>query len=115
MSEFDCPCDFPDCHKNGMSLEFISMLDKARGIAGVPFIITSGYRCKKYNDMLQFSEPDSAHIRGLAADIAINSPAERYNIIKALHEVRFRRFGIYPTHIHVDNDPTKISHVIWYK
>ena len=42
FSEFDSP-DKPESGKD-MDGTFIQLLDKARGIANIPFRITSGYR-----------------------------------------------------------------------
>jgi hypothetical protein len=38
--EFECPC----CKKADMNASFVKLLDKARTIAGVSFVLTSGYR-----------------------------------------------------------------------
>jgi hypothetical protein len=114
LSEFDCPCEFEDCPKNGMSIDFVKLLDSAREKAGIPFKINSGFRCRSYNDLLQNSSPDSSHIRGLAADVHVEGSRERFLIIESLYFVGFRRFGIYRSHVHVDNDYTKESGVMWY-
>ena len=47
LSEFDSP----DEQGSGkyMDESFLSMLDDARGIAGIPFIINSGFRSKSHN------------------------------------------------------------------
>lgn len=42
----------------------------AREEAGFPFIITSGYRCVAYNESIG-GKPNSGHVLGLAADIAV--------------------------------------------
>ena len=47
LSEFDSP----DEQGSGkyMDESFLSMLDDARGIAGIPFVINSGFRSKSHN------------------------------------------------------------------
>ena len=59
--------------------------------------------------------PDSAHTRGYAVDISAITKSKQVTMLKALHEVGFRRFGIYETFIHVDNDPDKPTPSIWAK
>jgi len=106
--EFTCPC----CGQNLIKDMFIERLDIARGIAGIPFVITSGYRCPKHNKELG-GVPDSAHIKGLAADIKTNNSRDRFKIISALLQVGFNRIGVGKDFIHVDLDESKIKNVIW--
>lgn len=95
-----------------MNPEFLEMLDKAREIAGVPFIITSGYRTEDHNALVGGVD-SSAHTRGFAADIACRDSKSRYNIINSLQAAGFNRIGISGIFIHVDSDPEKPSEVIW--
>jgi len=106
--EFKCPC----CGENKTDPELINMLDEAREIAGIPFIINSGYRCERHNKEVG-GKSNSAHLRGKAADIACVDNVSRYMILKALLEVGFKRIGIGKTFIHCDIDETKIPCVIW--
>lgn len=107
--EFKCPC----CGKNEISTQFVNLLDKARKMAGTPFIINSGYRCHKHNKEID-GKPDSAHLKGLAADIQAKGSLHRFLIVKALIDVGFQRIGIYPTFIHADMDMVdKTQEVIW--
>jgi len=108
LDEFKCPC----CGEVHMNQGFLNKLDKARDIAGIPFEITSGYRCKKHNAEVG-GHPKSAHTKGYAADIRVFGSRDRYIILKALMEVGFNRFGIGKNFIHVDNDPSIVSDVIW--
>lgn len=96
-----------------MKISTLKMLDAARGKAGVPFIINSGYRTEKHNAAVGGVE-DSAHIKGYAVDIQTNNGlTDQKRKAKALYEAGFRRFGIYKTFIHVDNDPSKPSPALW--
>lgn len=107
--EFECKCG---CGKNNMNLSLLMCLDKARGLAGVPFIITSGCRCSVHNEMIGGS-PNSSHVGGMAVDIAVpNSPA-RFKILKSLIEAGFLRIGIHKEFIHADIDGTKPGEVCW--
>ncbi len=92
--------------KQHMNRTFMAMLQEARTIAGIPFTINSGYRTPQYNATLKDSVPNSSHVLGHAADIAI-TPATKLKIAKALYAAGFRRFGFANSYIHVDNDPSK--------
>ena len=101
--------DSPDLPGSGVEMQgnFLSMLDEARGIAGIPFKITSGYRTEARNKKVG-GVPSSAHVKGLAADIACTDSTKRMMIVRALLEVGFTRIGIADTFIHVDNDISKL-------
>ncbi len=101
-SEFECPC----CGNNLIDDRLMKKLDLARGIARIPFIITSGYRCPIHNKAVGGVE-NSAHLSGLAADIACNNMSDRLKIISALLFCGFRRVNIKKDFIHVDIDRTK--------
>jgi zinc D-Ala-D-Ala carboxypeptidase len=101
-----------------MRVQTLKMLDEARHIAGVPFRINSGFRTKQHNDDLAKNkalkvDPNSAHLRGYAADIHVNNRADQNIKIKALYQAGFRRFGFSETFIHVDNDPSKKEISSW--
>lgn len=108
--EFSSP-DQPDSGYK-MDSTFIARLDSARGIAGIPFKINSGYRSEHRNRLVG-GVKNSAHTKGLAADIKVESGSERYIITKALMDVGFTRLGIANGFIHVDSDTTKPAEVIW--
>lgn len=97
--EFECPC----CGENQTSEELIDLLDKAREIAGIPFYITSGFRCFLRNTQVE-GKPRSAHLKGLAADIRCTSSTNRFKIVSALLRVGFKRIGIHNTFVHADID-----------
>ena len=108
LSEFSCPC----CKENDTQHELIERLDRARNLAGVPFVINSGYRCEKNNDWVGGVE-SSSHLRGLAADIECMTSQARMKIVRSLLDVGFERIGISALFIHVDIDRTKPPSVIW--
>lgn len=110
LSEFDSP----DQEGSGQRMDtaFLEMLDRARSLAGVPFVITSGYRTKSHNKAVG-GVPSSSHISGNAADISISTSHQRFLVVAALLKVGFTRIGIAENFIHVDNDHRKPSHVIW--
>ena len=115
--EFDSP-DLPNSGATNMDRNFLSMLDDARGIAGIPFKISSGYRTDKYNQSLSArgysASPNSSHLKGEAADIVCKNSADRWTILTALQKAGLRRIGIASSFIHVDSsDLWKSSPVIW--
>ena len=85
---------------------FLNDLDYARDIARVPFVVNSGCRCVAHNAAIG-GEHDSAHCKGLAADISCLDPDQRKSILTGLLTVGFNRIIIYDDFIHVDDDETK--------
>jgi len=53
-----------------MNTEFMGKLENLRQEVGVPFIITSGYRCPAHNQKVG-GAVTSAHLYGQAADIKL--------------------------------------------
>ena len=110
-SEFFCKCG----RKHDQQLvsdRLVCMLDLAREKAGVPFVINSGYRCPEHNKEIG-GVKNSAHTKGLAADILTGGSERRYVIVKALIEVGFRRLGFGRGFVHADIDETKPFPVIF--
>ena len=110
LSEFSSPDDSESGSK--MDKDFLEKLDYARGNAGVPFKINSGYRTKEWN-LKVGGRVGSSHLKGLAVDIHCNNSRNRALIINALMEVGVNRFGIARTFIHCDVDKNKDQDVIW--
>jgi uncharacterized protein YcbK (DUF882 family) len=92
--------------------ELVYMLDSARDIAGVPFIISSGYRTKEKNSKVGGVE-DSAHLTGKAADLRCTNSTQRYLMVDALISAGFKRIGFGIGHIHVDIDEEKPQNVLF--
>lgn len=103
-----CPC----CHSGGLVPDFREKLNKAREIAGIPFILNSAFRCAAHNADVGGSET-SSHLAGLAVDIRCNDSRSRWIIINALTAAGFNRIGIGKTFVHVDDDLTKEPELIW--
>ncbi len=116
----------------GLDDGLMMMLDSARDASGhalarVRYVITSGLRKPGENSILQGAVPDSAHLLGLAVDLAVEDDMAFAAIVIGLVEAGFTRFGLYytqdvhdpnhflPRHIHVDIDPSKPSPCIWTK
>ena len=95
-----------------MHPRFLERIDDAREIAGVPFSINSGWRCKKHNAEVGGGDK-SAHLKGLAADIRADDSSHRYHILKGLFEAGFARIGIGNGFIHCDDDREKPPAMAW--
>lgn len=99
----------------GLKPELVAMLDKARGVAGVAFKITSGFRTPEQNKLVGGVQ-DSSHELGLAVDLAVPDSVTGGKILLALAQVGFQRFGFYNDgHLHCDIDTSKPSPCYWIK
>jgi uncharacterized protein YcbK (DUF882 family) len=109
--EFTCKCG---CGKIDMDEDFISKLDLSREISKTSYVINSGYRCKDHNADVG-GKPDSAHLKGVAADIKTDGSRKRFLVLKGLIDAGFNRIGIdlNKGFIHVDMDSTKDKDVAW--
>lgn len=109
---------FTEQEVEGLNEEFVAKLDMARKIAGIPFIITSGFRSPEKNKSIIGSVPDSAHLKGLAVDLRVENAHEVSLIFDAAKEVGITRRIVYvdekfqPVHVHLDVDPDKVAEVI---
>jgi uncharacterized protein YcbK (DUF882 family) len=93
---------FRDDEIQGLDPYLCAMLDRARGLAGTPFKISSGLRSAEHNASVGGKE-DSTHLKGLAVDLVVSDSVSRYKIVGALFHAGFRRIGIYTDgHVHCD-------------
>lgn len=81
----------------------LDLIAAAEKLANMRFSISSAYR---------EGDPRS-HGTGYAVDITALSSRTRYKILRAVLRVGFTRVGIYPSHIHVDVDPSRDPDVCW--
>ncbi|MGD9600079.1 MAG: YcbK family protein [Steroidobacteraceae bacterium] len=100
ISEFHCKCKRPECRITLIDLDHVDILQTVRDIIGLPFKISSAYRCGVHNK-IEGGKLDSQHPKGTATDIQIRgkTPSDWKEI--ALEH--FDGVGIYPTFIHVDS------------
>lgn len=110
LDEFDSP-DMPGSGAF-MDEEFLRMIDAARELAGMPFIINSGFRTPAHNRAVGGSDT-SSHMSGYAADIRATSSNRRWIVIAACLQAGFTRIGVADTFVHVDCDPDKAENVMW--
>lgn len=91
-------------------------LEAARNIAGIPFIVTSGFRsAENQNDLVARgkSSPTSSHPKGLAVDVRATDSDERFRIIDAALRAGINRIGVGKDFIHLDIDQDKKQNLIW--
>ena len=96
----------PVCTIYDMDDVFMEMLDLARLIAGIPFIINSAFRTVKH-ERERGRSGLSSHTKGKAIDIHCLESDDRMIIVDALIKAGFKRIGISENFIHVDNDSDK--------
>jgi uncharacterized protein YcbK (DUF882 family) len=99
LTNFACKCG---CKRVNMESTFLAKLDATRELAGVPFIVISGFRCIKHNQTV--GSTSTNHTRGLAADIACTSSTVRIKIVDAAIKMGFRRIGLHKNFIHLDTN-----------
>lgn len=69
-NEFKCKCG--KCNTSAyLNPKLVTFLDELRRHFRKPVVITSGIRCKDYNDSLPGSSKTSGHLKGSAADVYI--------------------------------------------
>lgn len=110
--EFLCRCGECSLTYQNMDATFVKLLEAARKRAGVPFKLTSALRCEDHNKAVG-GVPNSAHVRGMAVDVAATNSATRWQILDGAYAVGFGRIGIGSTFIHLDRDPDKPTQVVW--
>jgi hypothetical protein len=105
---------FSDTEIAGLKGNLPGMLDMARGIAGIPFRLTSTTGGQH--------ALNSAHYKGLAVDIGLGHLNEgfdrdtaRFNIVRGLLATGFKRIELASSHIHVDlgGPPDYVSPILW--
>ena len=109
MDKKACPCG---CGLDNMSDALIRLIAQIEEWSDVIIVLTSGARCEKYNAQVKGAR-NSAHLRGLAADIFCASNKDRWNIITAATTVGINRIGIGDTFIHLDIDPSLTPQRTW--
>jgi zinc D-Ala-D-Ala carboxypeptidase len=103
---------FSDEEVKGLDPALVSLLDYARERAGVQFKITSGLRTPEQNAAIG-GAPNSAHLRGLAVDLACADSYMRYHMVRALLKVGFARLEVSPRHLHVDIADDLPQPILW--
>ncbi len=95
-AELECPLT-GECK---MDAKFLTKLDEMRKAFDKPIYITSGYRSQMGNRKIG-GHPNSLHMRGLAVDIPMTDPYERWNLVYAAMSVGLG-VEVCDRHIHVE-------------
>lgn len=96
----------PSCSLDDMSPGFMTKLDFARSLAGIPFVLNCAYRSPEW-DKSKGRTGLSYHCSGRAVDIRCNDSENRYKIIAACLKAGLK-VGIYKNFLHVDNRTEEI-------
>ena len=96
----DFSCSFTG--KHGMDPKFMARLDEVRHLSKFPFHITSGYRHPTHPIEAAKSTPGT-HSRGIAADIAVSSSAQRYTLVDMAIQMGFKGIGVASKFVHLDD------------
>ena len=101
------------CKESHFDKEFLNLCNWARHLAGVPFVVTSAYRCEEHNKEVGGTS-NSSHLKGLGMDIMPKDNHHRFRIFSALLTVRIKRIRLYlkKGHIHFDVDPDKGQEIL---
>jgi uncharacterized protein YcbK (DUF882 family) len=99
-----------ECEFNDETLE---RLNELRVEYGKPILISSGYRCKEYNNLRGFTQ---THASGQAVDIACDR-GDAYKILKIALNLGFTGVGIKQSgegrFIHLDDLKEGLRPTIW--
>lgn len=80
-----CPC----CGDKGMVVSFLEDMDNLRESMSIPLIVSSGYRCRRYNDLKGYTQ---THASGKAIDILITNP-DAHKLTKIAFSMGFLGIG----------------------
>ena len=103
LDEFACPC----CKKVMLHPKLLSKLVELRNILERPVMVTSGYRCPKYNQEVG-GVISSYHCIGLAADVTVKD-IDLLVLLEICENLDFDGIGFYEKKgfLHLDVRPTK--------
>lgn len=107
---------FKDSEITNLNPNLVKILDQAREIAGVPFIISNGFRTPEQNASIPGSAKNSPHMRGLAADLRCKDSITRSKMLWGLMQFRNILFiEVAGGHLHVDIDAGvhQMGSVMW--
>jgi uncharacterized protein YcbK (DUF882 family) len=107
--EFTCPCKFPTCLTQGISIDLFDRLSAVREDFGHPIVVTSGHRCHEYQLDLakrgyETAKGISQHEKGEACDIR-PAEAHRMNDLLVCIKKHFTSIGVSSRFVHVDTRP----------
>ena len=97
--ELTCQCG---CGRMEMDAQFMRKVVNARGALGVPFIVTSAYRCPEHNNRVSKSGYNGPHTIGRALDIRADARTKSI-VLDYFAKQGMTRFGVAKTFIHFDD------------
>lgn len=107
IDEYKCPCcgRMPDSVHSDSRYELLfGTFERIRELVGKPILISSGYRCPRYNREVG-GVPYSVHIFGLALDLDFD-PKEIHSMSDLIkYNFPFLRIGVYAdgkSFVHID-------------
>lgn len=107
--EFACKCG---CGEADIDRRLVAILQQMREAIGEPLNITSGVRCTTYNAKVG-GKPGSAHVAGLAVDIACTDSHLRHELIRLAVQAGICRIGVHKHFVHLDISKTLPQQVMW--
>ena len=103
LGEFHCKCS--RCSTTLVDERLVELLQQLRDHFQVPIIINSGYRCKAHNGEVG-GVSNSAHLRGMAADIRVSGVAPR-EVAKYAESMGVGCIGLYDDFVHIGSAAEK--------
>jgi len=102
----------PPCSLQNMKQDFITLLDKTREAAKIPFHINCAYRSVEHEKKMGRSGT-SAHTEGRAADVRAKDSRSKFLIVDAAIRAGITRIGVHKDFIHLDNSQKLDYKVLW--
>lgn len=104
--EMRCRCGRAECDAPPMDVAFMEKLNALRDKWGHPLVVTSGARCKWWNDKI-LGAKGSQHLLGRAADLAVANTNESCSLHALAEQLGFGGVEIGKGFIHVDTGPKR--------
>lgn len=106
--------DSKDLPGSGMRMDadFVYRLDMLRMLCGFALVVNSGFRTPAHNAAVG-GKSNSAHLKGLAADIQVADSHQRFEVKRLALMLGFKRIGNGATFVHLDLDPLLPQNVEW--
>jgi hypothetical protein len=97
-----------------MDKQFLKKLNLGRSYSNVKFVLNESWSSPEADKRDGTNRKStSSHYKGIAVDIKALTSRDKFEIVTALLKAGFTRIGIGKNFIHVDNDMSKVQHVIW--
>lgn len=101
---------------DGLDPSILAVLERLEQDFDQTIIVTSGKRAGLENDALVklgTAKPNSAHLTGLAVDVAAPTSGDRFRLVLSALLSGVTRIGIGTTFVHLDVDTSKPQKVLW--